>query len=75
MAVLNKHSLFLAGGNLLRGKQLQLLFPIPGTLQMDFLFLYKPLGITNSQVSGKMLLVQLAVFVQESSSANSCAHL
>lgn len=43
IAVLNKHK-FIAGGNLLGQKQLQPLFPIPVTLQMDFLFLYKLRG-------------------------------
>lgn len=43
IAVLSKHS-FLAGGNLLMGKQLQPLLPIPVTLQVDFLFLYKLKG-------------------------------
>lgn len=43
IAVLNKYE-FISGGDLLRGKQLQPLFPIPVTLQMDFLFLYKLWG-------------------------------
>lgn len=43
ITVLNKHK-FIAGENLLREKQLQPLFPIPVTLQMDFLFLYKLRG-------------------------------
>lgn len=43
IVVLNKHK-FTAGGNLLRGKELQPLFPIPVTLKMGFLFLYKLRG-------------------------------